>query len=321
MNRLHTAGRALGVGRLAYLLWHRPLAELHRSWREGGPINQLRTRRGRLAMVAATKLLPPLPPPPPDAPEVCFLTGRRFWYQTAFCFWSLCRHAGRPLRVAFYDDGTIDDPLRTECVRLFPGARLHDARAIAASLDEHLPVARFPALRARRLVYPNLRKLTDVHAGGRGWRLVLDSDMLFFRRPDLLLAWLDAPTRPLHMTDVQDAYGYSRALMETIAGRPIPIRLNVGLCGLRSDELDWDRLETWCRRLQEAEGTSYYQEQALTAMLLAGRECVVAPPEDYVLMPDEDEARRPHAVMHHYVHLSKRGYFRHAWRHLYNPSA
>ena len=308
-------------GRILYRLWYQPLSWLHRLWREGGPVNQWRNRRGRREMIAAAGRLPPLPAPPPDAAEVCFLTGRRFWYQTAFCFWSLCRHADRPLRAAFYDDGTFDDSLRTECVRLFPGARLHDAREIEASLDEHLPLVCFPTLRARRLIYPNLRKLTDVHAGGRGWRLVLDSDMLFFRRPDLLLAWLDAPARSLHMTDVQDAYGYSRALMESIAGRPIPSRLNVGLCGLRSDELDWDRLETWCRRLQEAEGTSYYQEQALIAMLLAGRECVVAPPEDYVLMPDEEEARQPHAVMHHYVHLSKRGYFRHAWRHLYNPSA
>jgi hypothetical protein len=145
--------------------------------------------------------------------------------------------------------------------------------------------------------------------------------MLFFRRPDLLLAWLDTPARPLHMTDVQDAYGYSRALMEALAGRAIPRHLNVGLCGLRSDAIDWDRLETWCRRLQEAEGTSYYQEQALAAMWLAGRECVVAPPADYLLMPSEGEAQQPHAVMHHYVDLSKRGYFRYAWRHLSKPSA
>jgi hypothetical protein len=308
-------------GRFLYLVWYKPTELLARSRREGGPVNQWRNRRGRSEMVAAAGRLPPLPPPPSDAPEVCFLTGRRFWYQTAFCFWSLCRHAGRPLRAVFYDDGTFDDSLRNECIRLFPGARLHDVREIEALLDQHLPVARFPTLRARRLVYPNLRKLVDCHVGHHGWRLVLDSDMLFFRRPDLLLAWLESPARPLHMTDVQDAYGYSTELMESLAGRPIPSRLNVGLCGLRSDELDWDRLETWCRRLQEAEGTSYYQEQALAAMWLAGRECVVAPPEDYVLMPDEDEARRPHAVMHHYVHLSKRGYFRHAWRHLYNPSA
>jgi hypothetical protein len=301
-------------GRLLYFAWYKPAELLARSRREGGPVNQWRNRRGRLQMIAAAGRLAPLPPPPANAPDVCFLTGRRFWYQTAFCFWSLCRHAGRPLRAAFYDDGTFDEPLRTECLRLFPGARLHDARAIAASLDEHLPVARFPTLRARRLVYPNLRKLTDVHAGAPGWRLVLDSDMLFFRRPDLLLAWLDAPACPLHMVDVKDAYGYSQALMESLVGAPIPHRLNVGLCGLRSDELDWDRLEAWCRRLQAVEGTSYYQEQALAAMWLAGRECTVAPRDDYVLMPDEGEARRPLAAMHHYVDISKRGYFRHAWK-------
>lgn len=301
-------------GRLLYLAWYKPAELLARSRREGGPINQWRNRQGRLAMVATARLLPALPLPPPDAPEVCFLTGRRFWYQTAFCFWSLCRHAGRPLRAAFHDDGTFDDSLRAECTRIFPGARLIEARQIEAVLDEHLPVARFPTLRARRLVYPNLRKLTDVHVGAHRWRLVLDSDMLFFRRPDLVLAWLEAPARPLHMVDVKDAYGYSQTLMESLVGAPVPHRLNVGLCGLRSDELDWDRLESWCRRLQEAEGTSYYQEQALAAMWFAGRECVVAPQEDYMLMPDEDEARHPMAAMHHYVDLSKRGYFRHAWK-------
>ena len=308
--------RRLRPGRLVYLFWFAPLAALHRSRREGGPVNQWITRRGRRQMAAAASQLPPLARPPPDAPEVAFLTGRRFWYQTAFCFWSLARRSGTPVRVAFYDDGSIGPALRAEGARLFPGCRFEDADQIAARLDQHLPAARFPVLRARRLVYPNLRKLTDVHAGARGWRLVLDSDMLFFRRPGLLLEWLDAPARPLHMTDVQDAYGYSPGLMQTLVGGPIPHRLNVGLCGLNSEALDWDHLEYWCRRLQETEGTSYYLEQALTAMLLAGRECVVAPPTDYVLMPAEMEARQPHAVMHHYVDLSKRGYFRHAWRHI-----
>jgi hypothetical protein len=254
--------------------------------------------------------------PPSDAPEVCFLTGRRFWYQTAFCFWSLCRHAGQPIRAVFFDDGTFDQALRAECIRIFPGSRVEEGGEIETRLDEGLPAARFPILRARRLEYPHLRKLTDVHSGRHGWRLVLDSDILFFRRPDLLLAWLAAPDQPLHMVDVQDAYGYSKALMESLAGNPIPRWLNVGVCGLRSDEIDWDRMESWCRRLQEAEGTSYYQEQALTAMLLAGRKCRVALADDYRLMPSEDEARSPTAAMHHYVGISKKGYFRHAWRHV-----
>jgi hypothetical protein len=307
-------------GRLLYRLWYQPLGAIQRSSREGGPINQWITRRGRLQMLAAARQLSPLSSPTPDALEVCFLTGRRFWFQTAFCLWSLCRQSDRPLRAAFYDDGTFDAELAAESARLFPGSRVVGRNEIEAALDCHLPAARFPTLRARRIVYPNLRKLTDIHAGQHGWRLVLDSDMLFFRRPDLLLAWLDAPDRPLHMIDVQDAYGYSRALMESLAGHPIPHCLNVGLCGLRSDEIDWDRMESWCRRLQEAEGTSYYQEQALAAMALASRECRVAPADDYRLMPSAGEAAQPTAVMHHYVDLSKRGYFRHAWRHVNHPN-
>jgi hypothetical protein len=51
------------------------------------------------------------------------------------------------------------------------------------------------------------------------------------------------------MTDVADAYGYPLATMERLAGAPIPPRVNVGFCGLRSDEIDWDRLEHWTRQL------------------------------------------------------------------------
>jgi hypothetical protein len=40
-------------GRLLYLVWYKPAALLARSWRAGGPISQLITRRGRLEMVTA----------------------------------------------------------------------------------------------------------------------------------------------------------------------------------------------------------------------------------------------------------------------------
>jgi hypothetical protein len=306
---------ALTPGRIVYLGWHKPLAEIRRSFREGGPLSQWRTARGREEMKRAAAQLPPVPPPPAGAPEIHFLTGQRFWFQTAFCFWSLCHHAGRPLRAVIYDDGTLDATLRAECARLFPGARVVTAAEIEARLDTHLPTADFPTLRARRRNYPNLRKLTDVHAGEVGWRLVLDSDMIFFQRPAALLAWLDAPTRPLHMADVQDAYGYSPALLCALAGAPIPHLLNVGVCGLRSDGINWKQLEDWNRRLIEAEGTSYYEEQALTALMLAGRDAECLPAADYRLMPGDAECRSPTAVLHHYVDLSKRGYFRQAWRH------
>ncbi|MBM3851751.1 MAG: glycosyl transferase [Verrucomicrobia bacterium] len=308
--------RRLHLGSLAYHAWHRPRAALVRVRREGGLLEQWRDDQGRRAMQRAAARLPPLGAPAPDAPEVCFLTGRRFWYQTAFCFWSLRHQAGCDLRPVFLDDGTIDPVLRAECHRLFPGAVIEQEVGIERRLDAHLPEKRFPTLRAQRRTYKHLRKLTDAHAGRAGWRLVLDSDMLFFRRPDALLAWLAAPERPVHMLDVQDAYGYPAATLQNLADRPVPACVNVGICGFRSDTLDWERLESWAAQLIAHHGTSYYLEQALVALLAAQSDPLRLPRSDYLLMPDVSECQRPTAALHHYVDLSKRGYFRHAWRHV-----
>jgi hypothetical protein len=246
---------------------------------------------------------------------VYFLTGRSFWYQTAFCARSLLIHAGRPLCVGVLDDGTLTSGDARLLERVLPGVKILWASETQGRLDEHLPAARFPTLRRRRLVYPHLKKLTDVHAGGTGWKLVLDSDMLFHRRPDFLMDWLENPTQPCHMIDVESAYGYSRGLMTELAGGPIPDRLNVGVCGLRSDLIDWERLEAWCSTLLEREGSHYLQEQALTAMLLANSPRVATPEKDYLVHPDRAETQSPTAILHHYVAESKAWYFRFGWRH------
>ena len=61
--------------------------------------------------------------------------------------------------------------------------------------------------------------------------------------------------------------------MTSLTKAPIPQRVNVGICGLKSDDLDWEQLESWCKTLIEQQGTHYYQEQALIAMLMAGQSC------------------------------------------------
>ncbi|HEX2852748.1 MAG TPA: glycosyl transferase family 2 [Opitutaceae bacterium] len=315
---LKKQARRLGFGRAAYLLYHAPASVVRNSLAAGGPLEQWRDARGRGAMERAAASLPTARTPADLAlPELHFLTGRKFWYQTAFCLHSLQHHSSRVFRAVFHDDGSFDGETTDRLRTLFPAVEIRRRAENDARVDALLPAARFPFLHAeRRQRHPNFLKITHVHAGATGWRLVLDSDMLFFRRPDFLLAWLAAPDRPLHMLDVADAYGYSRALMEAVAGAPIPSCLNVGLWGFNSGSLDWERLEFWCRRLVEAEGTSYYIEQALCAMLVANQPRAIAPKEDYLLMPDNAECVAPHAAMHHYVAASKRGYFRHAWRHI-----
>ena len=100
-------------------------------------------------------------------------------------------------RFIVIDDGTLKDEHAAELGRNFPGLQIRWAVDIENILDKHLPVEKFPVLRHRRQVYPHLRKLTDVHAGGTGWKLVLDSDMLFHHRPDFLLDWMSNPQASL----------------------------------------------------------------------------------------------------------------------------
>jgi hypothetical protein len=196
----------------------------------------------------------------------------------------------------------------------FPSARVVGQEEIIGRLDRFLPESKFPRLRERWLHYPNIRKLTDPHAGQAGWKLVIDSDLLFFRSPDMLCHWAERPDCPLYAVDSETAYGYPLEEMSVLAGRRVVERLNVGLCGLKSDAIDWERVEHWCDRLISKHGTHYYLEQALVAMLTAGTDCAVLPPEDYVTLPREPEASQCRAVMHHYVSSSKPWYFRTNWR-------
>jgi hypothetical protein len=309
--------RRLGLGALAYRLYHAPLGAVSRSVAEGGPLEQWRTARGRAEMECAAHSLPVLDFEADRAAplELHLLTGRQFWYQTAFCLWTFARYAQRPLEPCIYDDGSLDSKHRAALARLFPATRFILQTDTRARLERFLPASRFPYLRERWKHYPNIRKLIDVHLGSSGWKLVIDSDLLFFRRPEFLLRWLEAPSRPLHAVDIETCYGYSPPLLAAMTGAPLAERLNVGLCGLRSEELDWERLEHVCRTLIARAGTHYYLEQALFAVLLAGHVCAVAPAEDYVTLPQPPEVEYCSAVMHHYVAGSKRWYFRQNWRH------
>ena len=317
-NGFNQLARELRLGVILYRLYYAPKGFVQKGFRKGF-IHMALNHQARLQMEKAAYQLQPVEK---DAAakslEIQFLTGRKFWYQTTFCAYSMVQHTKMNLRPVIHDDGTLDKKYQDEIKRIFPDARIILSQEIQERLNEFLPQSKFPYLRERRVNLPVMRKLTDIHVGSRGWKLFLDSDMLFFETPAFLLDWLKAPQQPCHMADVQTAYGYSEAWLSSLAQAEIPERLNTGICGLKSEDIDWERLEAWCKTMIEQEGTHYYQEQALTAMLLAGKPCVAAPAAQYVVMPDREEVLNPQAVLHHYVADSKPWYFRYAWRHILN---
>ena len=126
--------------------------------------------------------------------------------------------------------------------------------------------------------------------------------------------WWDRPGRSIHAVDVMNAYGYPLEVLAKVGGRPVPEKVNTGITGLKSDEIDWGKMERWCRALTVDHPAHYYQEQALVALHLAEREREAIPAKDYVTLPEPPEATECRAVMHHYVDLSKKWYFRENWK-------
>jgi hypothetical protein len=231
---------------------------------------------------------------------------------TAFCAWSLLKTTSANLTPHVMDDGSLGAAERDELARILPQVRFLDRTNCDGSVEIALPKTQFPALHAMRAELPLMRKLMDLHAGRAGWRLFLDSDMLFFREPEWMLQWLANPEAPVYMSDYQNSYGYSPALIENVMGAPLLPMVNTGLCGLRSEKIDWDELEHWARALQAAEGTNHFSEQCLTAMTITRHGGVIAPRE-YLILPSEHESQAPSAVMHHYVAESRTWYHVYGW--------
>jgi hypothetical protein len=216
--------------------------------------------------------------------------------------------------VRLLDDGTLVPAQAARLQALFPGLTIESLAESTAATERRLPAVTFPRLRAHEHRFVLLRKLTHVHGAGRGWQLFLDADMLFHHPPRLLEAWLTAPDQPIFMTDIQNAYGYPLGMLGGLAGQRVPERINTGVSGLHADTFDWPQMEAWLGEILDHHGSSYYLEQALFALHLAGRPFFQLPATDYIVAPDALEIHAPRAVLHHYVATTKIGYFRHAWR-------
>ena len=316
------------LGKLAYYLYFRPIGAVKRSIREGGPVEQWITERGRQSMELAAWQLGAKgdfgfwnsefenknPSGTKKQLELHMVVGKRFWYMASFALVSLKKHLSSPVQVHFYSDGTLTAEHEKVLRQLPVEAVFHGSDEIMARVEKELPRTRYPVLRERLDNYPNIRKLISPHVGSHGPKIVLDADVLFFGKPDELCEWLEKPKGVLCATDITESYGYSRDLLEKLADGRLPAKVNVGVTGMISEKIDWDQLEKWCAELHAQEGKSYYLEQALIAMMCVGNGLLQLAEKRYITYPHEVETSARAGVMQHYVDLSKKQYFRELWR-------
>lgn len=311
--------RKLKLGRVWYLVRHRPVEVWHNVQRQGGPAAYLALRNGqrRLRVAAAEVARPALPLTRTMRCNV--LTGARFWDQTVACLVTLQRQIGACLPIRILDDGSLTREQAARLSALSPSVEIQFEAQAKERMADLLPAARFPTLHRLWREYKHIRKLTDAHLGRSDLNLVLDSDMLFHRRPEALINYLLAPSGALVMRDCMESYGYPRSVLEGLIDRPLPAEINVGLVAMNSGAINWQNVEHWAGELISRHGGSYFLEQALIALLLSEMDLTVLDRSDYRVIPEADPACERQAALVHYVHASKRQYFDRDWRALLKP--
>jgi hypothetical protein len=222
---------------------------------------------------------------------------------------SLVAFTGLRPRVVIHDDGTLTGEDRALYRQYFDGIEVLDAarmdRATAEALQRYPLCAEY---RARPDFYC-ARKLFDILVAARAHSLlVLDSDVLFFQRPERLLERMEAGA-PCFCSDYQSSYGASPEVLDAWRGGEVLRRVNAGLLHVPVEAYrsNLDLVERYLAFAEEnlPPGQVNKHEQTAHALLMTELQAERLPPE-YQLVGDLDDR----TVSHHFVRDGKqRGRF------------
>jgi hypothetical protein len=224
------------------------------------------------------------------------LTGEGFIHQTIFCAHSFARWTPAAADFVFLSDGSLTLTHADTLRRFFPDASVRFDADQTHVVATALPPEKFPTLHRLRKNFVLLRKLTDTMAGQQGYRMVFDSDMLFWARPDELLGRA-AKKASLFMADVGDeGYTASRADLKRAFGVATAQGLNSGLVGVDAGLIDWELMERVSGFLWNAPGDRRLLEQTLWAIILGESETRPLDPQSYRLLIEPTQWSRVRAV-------------------------
>jgi len=236
---------------------------------------------------------------PPGEIPVHVLSGKDDWLLACWMLASWFHTTERNWTVIIHDDGHIPPEAAAAFERIAPGSRRISAdtadRAVLETLAAH------PACSDYRKAHPLARKIFDVPALTPGERfIILDSDVLFFRKPDFILRWCaDGGDECWFNEDVKEAFPIPLGEIREILGIDVWPRVNSGLCLLNRSAIDLDLCERALRESSLLKGHIWLVEQSLFAICASARNRGGLLPPDYEV--SLEKKARPDAVARHYV--------------------
>jgi hypothetical protein len=277
----------MSPGRLWYLL--------RRDWQRGFSA----TWHDRVTSRRILDWRNPYADEPAQGIPVHVLTGRDDWLLACWMLASWFHTTQRNWRVIIHDDGHLPPEARPAFEKIAPGVQgVSAGEADRAVLDA---LAGHPACRDYRLAHPLARKIFDIPTLTSAERfIILDSDVLFFRKPEAILQWCERSTDECWFNeDVKESLPISYKEAREKLGIDIWPRVNSGLCLMDRAAINLDLCERALLETSLLKGHIWLVEQSLFAICASARgRGGLLPPEYEVSLAAK---ARPDAVARHYV--------------------
>lgn len=282
--------------------WGLPRRVVHKLYRMA---YETPTRK-RIASSVLT--LPPSPPVDADLPFTVHMLVCRRDATMAICTAKVANLAfDMALPWVFHDDGSLSEGDEKAFRMSLPGCTV--VRRSEADRVANEKLAAYPEILKYREHQVMALKLVDVKLWSRGGRLAyIDSDILFFRKPDFLLEALSGERRKNFFNrDISDSYvRAAEDIGREVGVRPLD-RLNAGLWVMHDRALDLDTIEQWLQHPAFRENVyDYTLDQTFISMLANSSPSGVEHlPPAYDVAYRKDVTTSPNK---HYVGAIRHGY-------------
>lgn len=198
-----------------------------------------------------------------------------------------------------HDDGTLDDRDVENWKSHFPDCTV--IRKAEADEAAGRSLGAYPCCRENRLKHHWFLKVFDtrLHAPHEHF-IVLDSDILFFRRPDLVMDWIrDCPDSFFVMKDTREKYSGPRSEIEEKLGRPLMERVNSGLDLVPKKFFPLEPMEEFLRKYAPVATHYEFLEQTIFAVCASSSGTGRHLPPEYEI--SWNNFRNRESVCRHYV--------------------
>ena len=212
---------------------------------------------------------------------------------------SLEFHSGFSWSPVLHDDGTLTDTDVKEIKRNFPDARVIRRTDADLALDKVLQD--YPHCRNNRMKHPWFLKVFDTrHFAESDRYIVIDSDIVFFKKPEFILDWMaKRPDTFWFMHDTKEKYSSPRAGIEDAMGFPLWERVNSGLDLMVAPGVTYSLAETFLERCAPLAHEFHFLEQTFFAVVGSAWGRGGKLPDEYEI--SWTNFRRSQAVCRHYV--------------------